>query len=190
MANSAQDTHSVEYHLVTLFEKLDALRHGGDTPPPQPPMQAEVRTLEFWRSIISECLASFFYVFVVCGAAAAGGAGSQVLLTTAIASGFAVATVTQCFGHVSGEYRSPLADSGIYWVYFKANSVFYSSFVDKLLEKFFLYSITYDVEKSKIGELKFMNDSTRGNEKDTVSLHEIPEKRFLTVLVKAGLNRE
>ena len=29
-------------------------------------MQAEVRTLEFWRSIIGECAATFFYVLIVC----------------------------------------------------------------------------------------------------------------------------
>lgn len=74
-------------------------------------MQVEVRTLEFWRSIISECLAAFFYVFIVCGAASgAGGAPStlstptsSVTLATALAAGFSIATLTQCFGHVSGK---------------------------------------------------------------------------------------
>ena len=32
-------------------------------------MQAEVRTLEFWRSIIGECAATFFYVLIVCSVA-------------------------------------------------------------------------------------------------------------------------
>jgi hypothetical protein len=114
----AQDHQNVEYHLVTLFEKLDAVRRDAtcvspSTPTPsRPSMQVEVRTLEFWRSIISECLAAFFYVFIVCGAASgAGGAPSTLLsaptssvtLATALATGFAVATLTQCFGHVSGK---------------------------------------------------------------------------------------
>jgi hypothetical protein len=113
-----QDHQNVEYHLVTLFEKLDAVRRDATclspstSTPARPSMQVEVRTLEFWRSIISECLAAFFYVFIVCGAASgAGGAPSSLLstptpsvtLATALATGFAIATLTQCFGHVSGK---------------------------------------------------------------------------------------
>ena len=110
------DHQNVEYHLVTLFEKLDAVRRDATcittSPTQRPSMQAEVRTLEFWRSIISECLAAFFYVFIVCGAASgANGAATNlnslptpsVTLATALSSGFAIATLTQCFGHVSGK---------------------------------------------------------------------------------------
>lgn len=62
-----------------------------------------------FRSIISECLASFFYVFIVCGAAAGAGVGasvSSVLLATALASGLAMGTLTQCFLHISGKHNS------------------------------------------------------------------------------------
>ena len=114
----AQDHQNMEYHLVTLFEKLDAVRRDATcvststSAPVRPSMQVEVRTLEFWRSIISECLAAFFYVFIVCGAASGpgGAAGTSVstptssmVLATALATGFAIATLTQCFGHVSGK---------------------------------------------------------------------------------------
>ena len=114
----AQDHQNMEYHLVTLFEKLDAVRRDATcvspstSAPVRPSMHVEVRTLEFWRSIISECLAAFFYVFIVCGAATgAGGASTtsastptfSVTLATALATGFAIATLTQCFGHVSGK---------------------------------------------------------------------------------------
>jgi len=67
----------------------------------------------FYRSIMSECLASFFYVFIVCGAAAGAGVGasvSSVLLATGLASGLAMATLTQCFLHVSGMYKSKLSE--------------------------------------------------------------------------------
>ncbi|CAB0004216.1 unnamed protein product, partial [Nesidiocoris tenuis] len=68
------------------------------------PPRAELTTLELWRSIISECLASFFYVFTVCGAAAgvaSGGSTAQTVLASAFASGFSIAALTQSFGHIS-----------------------------------------------------------------------------------------
>ncbi|XP_068085439.1 neurogenic protein big brain [Anabrus simplex] len=117
MATLTQDHQNVEYHIVTLFEKLDAMRRDATcvalTSPNhlRPSMHAEVRTLEFWRSIISECLAAFFFVFIVCGSAAgassAGSGVAYVVLATAFASGFAAATLTQCFGHVSGAHMNP-----------------------------------------------------------------------------------
>lgn len=45
-------------------------------------------------------------MFIVCGAAAGAGVGasvSSVLLATALASGFAITTLTQCFSHISGK---------------------------------------------------------------------------------------
>lgn len=102
-----QDNQSVEYNIVTLFEKLDGLRRDEATVPQRLlPAKAEMRTLEFWRSIISECLASFFYVFIVCGAAAAvapAGSPALIVISCALASGFSIAAITQSFGHVSGE---------------------------------------------------------------------------------------
>lgn len=112
------DPQSVEYAVVTLLERVDAMRRDGrclsppHTPAPRATMQAELRTLEFWRATISECLATFFLVFVVCGAGAgaSGGAGSSgathnngALLATALAAGFAMTTLYQCFGHISGQ---------------------------------------------------------------------------------------
>ncbi|KAG5883538.1 hypothetical protein JTB14_016652 [Gonioctena quinquepunctata] len=107
-----QSEQNVEYHLVTMFEKLETLRHENVTviDTSKTSMQVEIRTLEFWRSVISECLASFIYVFVVCGAAAGAGVGapiSSVLLATALASGFAMTSLTQCFGHISGAHINP-----------------------------------------------------------------------------------
>ncbi|KAG5675960.1 hypothetical protein PVAND_005817 [Polypedilum vanderplanki] len=73
-------------------------------------MHTEVRTLTFWRAIISECLASFIYVFIVCGAAAGAGIGasvSSVLLSTSLASGLTIAVLTHCFLHISGAHINP-----------------------------------------------------------------------------------
>lgn len=105
--NLTQDNQSVEYNIVTLFEKLDNIRRDGVNVPRILPAQAEMRTLEFWRSIISECLASFFYVFIVCGTAAAvspSGSPALGVLSVAMASGFSIAALTQSFGHVSGKH--------------------------------------------------------------------------------------
>lgn len=127
MATVSLTNPNVEYQIVTLFEKLDAMRHES---PPQLPhrlsMQAEVRTLEFWRSIISECLATFFYVFVVCGTYVHPQPQWAILhiYMAAFASGFAAATLTQCFGHISGEYKVII------------------------LEYFFLYSVKFRLSKS------------------------------------------
>ncbi|XP_063701985.1 neurogenic protein big brain [Culicoides brevitarsis] len=107
------NVQNIDYHIVTLLEKLESMRK--EAPIPKKGMKKfnmhqELRTLEFWRSIISECLSSFFYVFIVCGAAAGAGIGasiSSVLLATALASGFAIAALTQCFFHVSGANINP-----------------------------------------------------------------------------------
>lgn len=107
---SLQCDQNIEYHLVTMFEKLETMRI--DTVKTvvnsKIPVQVEIRTLEFWRSVISECLSSFIYVFVVCGAAAGSGVGapfsSSPVLATALASGFAMTSLTQCFGHISGNF--------------------------------------------------------------------------------------
>ncbi|XP_049548318.1 neurogenic protein big brain-like [Anopheles darlingi] len=107
---------NIDFHIVQLVERLEALRkdagpkmshsavHGRAN------MHKELRTLELWRCVMSECLASFFYVFVVCGAAAGAGVGASVsslLLATSLASGMIVVVLTQCFLHVSGAHINP-----------------------------------------------------------------------------------
>lgn len=98
---------NLDYCIVTLFEKLEALKNDSNHTKPnlnrKLPIQLEIRTLEFWRAVISECLASFIYVFLVCGAAAdAGTTISSGVIATALAAGFAATTLTHCFGHISG----------------------------------------------------------------------------------------
>lgn len=53
-------------------------------------------------------MASFLYVFIVCGAAAGAGIGasvSSVILTTSLASGLSIAVLTHCFIHISGRHK-------------------------------------------------------------------------------------
>lgn len=69
---------------------------------------------ECYRAIISECMASFLYVFIVCGAAAGAGVGasvSSVLLTTSLASGLSMAVLTHCFIHISGKKKMKILES-------------------------------------------------------------------------------
>lgn len=103
---------NVEYYILTLFEKIEVLRSQNaknSQKPTRIPMRVEIRTLEFWRSVISECLASFVYIFIVCGAAAGSGVGTtyaSLLLATSLAAGFAMTALVQCFGHISGKFYS------------------------------------------------------------------------------------
>ena len=68
--------------------------------------QAEIRTLEFWRSIIAECVATFFYVVIVCSVTTSS-TEHTVQINTAIASGLAAAMLTSAFARVSGAHLNP-----------------------------------------------------------------------------------
>lgn len=75
------------------------------------PMKIEIKSLEFWRSIIAECLSSFFYVFLVC-AVHISWTGSLIghqtdWVVMALTSGFAMAILTKCFGPISGANVNP-----------------------------------------------------------------------------------
>ncbi|XP_076349591.1 aquaporin AQPAe.a-like [Tachypleus tridentatus] len=71
-------------------------------------MNEEIRTLEFWRSIIAECLATFFYVFLLCGAHVSWPNVEHTnVLVKAFTSGLTIATLVQCFGHISGAHVNP-----------------------------------------------------------------------------------
>ncbi|KAL0268338.1 UNVERIFIED_CONTAM: hypothetical protein PYX00_010317 [Menopon gallinae] len=109
---------AIEDHIATLMEKLEAMRQskesaGSASKRYRQPFQTEIRTLEFWRSIISECLATFFFVFIVSGSGLAysskvpGGYGGDVILATALASGLSMAILSQCFGNISGGHVNP-----------------------------------------------------------------------------------
>lgn len=106
------EDNNLEQHIVTLFEKLECLRRDANSNSDnvlsgRVPARLEVRTLSLWKAVVAECAASFLYVFIVCGAAGGAGVGasaSAVLLSTALASGCAIATLTLCFAHISGKF--------------------------------------------------------------------------------------
>ncbi|XP_028036216.1 neurogenic protein big brain [Bombyx mandarina] len=111
---------NLEQHIVTLFEKLEILRRdantNGDNLAGRIPARLELRTLSLWKAVVAECVASFLYVFIVCGAAGGAGVGasaSAVLLSTALASGCAIATLTMCFVNISGAHVNPAVSAAL-----------------------------------------------------------------------------
>ena len=102
-------TNSTESILLHLLCRVDAARHRSLTRQRKRlTMSSEFRTLDFWRAVIAECLASFLYVFLLC-ATHLTWTGSMFIfgpspnwLVIAMTSGFAMATLVQCFGHISG----------------------------------------------------------------------------------------
>ncbi|KAK6619700.1 hypothetical protein RUM43_012457 [Polyplax serrata] len=111
------EEETMDEHLVTLMEKLESLRvaknsANGLTKNFRQPLQVEIRTLEFWRSIISECLASFFFVFIVSGVSCnylnrGLDKVSDLALPTALATGLAMALLHHCFEKISGGHVNP-----------------------------------------------------------------------------------
>ena len=62
------------------------------------------RTLEFWRAIIAECIATFFYVSMICSAHSATSdqdSAAAVQVFTAVGTGLAIATLHKSSGHLN-----------------------------------------------------------------------------------------
>ncbi|XP_054718612.1 neurogenic protein big brain-like [Uloborus diversus] len=97
-------TVSSEAYLLQLFYNAERSRHELNK---KKTMLVELRTLEFWRAIIAECLATFLYVFLVCGSHVMWSIHSTNTLTKSFTNGFAMATAAQCFGHISGAHINP-----------------------------------------------------------------------------------
>lgn len=96
---------NVEAQLVALLDKLEGLRQDS-APPSRPPMIAEVRTLELWRAVIAECLATVFYVFLVCGAYSPWTGKTltpEGQLTISLVAGMAMAVLVHSFGQVRNQ---------------------------------------------------------------------------------------
>lgn len=122
-AHKIGDNQSTESMLLHLLSRLDIARQkvimkqrkrfGQHQPISIRLMRHELRTFELWRSVIAECLASFLYVFLLC-ATHLTWTGSNFIfgstpnwLIIALCSGFSMATLIQCFGHISGGHVNP-----------------------------------------------------------------------------------
>ncbi|XP_074656213.1 aquaporin AQPAe.a-like [Tubulanus polymorphus] len=72
------------------------------------PMRTEVRTIEFWRSMVCECLGSFFYVFLTIACTLNWDDHYEVsVVFKALVHGVTLTTLVQCFGHISGGHLNP-----------------------------------------------------------------------------------
>ncbi|KAH8022507.1 hypothetical protein HPB51_025070 [Rhipicephalus microplus] len=106
---------SLESLLLQMLDKLDSpssasgrhrgrQRGGGG----RFSLRAEIRTLDLWRAVVGECLATFFYVFLVCGAHVSWpGYAEPSVLAISLATGAAAAAVVQCYARVSGAHMNP-----------------------------------------------------------------------------------
>ena len=77
-------------------------------------MERELRSIELWRGVISECLATFLFVFLACSTTLrwdtsvfSVGVSSADVMYVALSFGLAVCALTQSFGHVSGGHFNP-----------------------------------------------------------------------------------
>ncbi|XP_075552668.1 lens fiber major intrinsic protein-like [Dermacentor variabilis] len=105
---------SLESLLLQMLDRLDspspaggrhrARQRGGG----RCSLRAEIRTLDLWRAVVGECLATFFYVFLVCGAHVSWpGYAEPSVLAISLATGAAAAAVVQCYARVSGAHMNP-----------------------------------------------------------------------------------
>ncbi len=78
--------------------------------------KGEVGSIEFWRAVASECLATFFFVFLACLSTLPWKHGTSNgithdshtnILQVAMAFGLSLATMVHCFCHVSGSHLNP-----------------------------------------------------------------------------------
>lgn len=94
---------TLEWLFLQLLNQLESSVHGKPRS-----MRDEIQTLELWRAVVAECLATFFYVFLVCGTHVSWpGYAEPSELVIGLTAGTAVATLVQCYGHISGAHLNP-----------------------------------------------------------------------------------
>ncbi|XP_046637937.1 neurogenic protein big brain-like [Daphnia pulicaria] len=112
VATTPLTSAGLENLMTTLLERFETAcleqQEAGNGNKMRVPMQAEIRSLDFWRSIVAECLASFFLVFIVCGSFIPWSGHTPPAISIALASGFAVAALTLSFAQISGAHLNPV----------------------------------------------------------------------------------
>lgn len=111
VATTPLTSAGLENLMTTLLERFETARleeEAGNGNKMRVPMQAEIRSLDFWRSIVAECLASFFLVFIICGSFIPWSGHTPPAISIALASGFSVAALTLSFAQISGAHLNPV----------------------------------------------------------------------------------
>ncbi|CAG0892608.1 unnamed protein product [Cyprideis torosa] len=71
------------------------------------PMQQELRSLELWRSVISECVGTGFLVFLICGSFVHWSGMPPSAIGVALVTGLGFVCLPKTFGHPSGGHLNP-----------------------------------------------------------------------------------
>ncbi|XP_077990196.1 aquaporin AQPAn.G-like [Glandiceps talaboti] len=80
----------------------------------------DLGTLEFWRAVIGEALATFLFVFIICASAlpwVSNVTNEAKIIQIAMTGGIAIATLVQCFGDSTGGHINPAVTIGMLFTF-------------------------------------------------------------------------
>ncbi|XP_070533272.1 aquaporin-like [Ptychodera flava] len=69
--------------------------------------------VSFWRSVIAECLCTFFFMIIVCASHLEWNGARMSVVEISLTLGLAVITLIQCFEHISGAHMNPAVSAGM-----------------------------------------------------------------------------
>ncbi|XP_002737956.1 aquaporin-4-like [Saccoglossus kowalevskii] len=70
-------------------------------------MVGQIRSATFWRAVLAECVAMAIFVFIGIASTINSPGEDATMVQIALGFGISIATMVQCFGHVSGAHINP-----------------------------------------------------------------------------------